>query len=243
MNIDLYMIPQEITEDKLKDRTVVVIDVLRASTTVCQALASGAEEVIPMDSAAQAIELAASLSSDNVLLCGEREGVIIEGFDLGNSPLEYTKERVSGRRLVFSSTNGTRTMVRFRTAGDLMMAGFVNIQTILDYLPQSMNDLAIMCAGKWLHYAMEDCVCGGLLIDELMERHEAVQLNDGANTARIMYDHFKDGILEMVRGSAHGKYLAAIGMERDLPVCAQLNSIPVLPRFIDGKMRLWNEPS
>ena len=240
MNVDLYVIPQEITEDKLKERKVVVIDVLRASTTICRALASGAKEVIPMDSPAAAIELAASLSSDNVLLCGEREGVIIEGFDLGNSPMEYSPEAVEGRTLIFSSTNGTRTIVRARSAGDSIVGGFVNIQAVLDYLPESLDDLVILCAGKWLQFAMEDSVCGGLLIEKLLERHEDIKMNDGAHTAMILYDHFKDSILDMVKSSTHGKYLDMIGMGKDLPICAKLNSIPVLPRFLDGKVCLWD---
>jgi len=242
MKVELFVIPQEITEDKLKDRTVVVIDVLRASTTICRALESGAKEIIPMDSPASAIELAASLSSDNVLLCGEREGVIIEGFDLGNSPLEYTPERVGGRTLVFSSTNGSRTIVRSRSARDTVVGGFVNNQAVLDYLSGSLDDLVILCAGKWLQFAMEDSVCGGLLIDKLLQRQERIELNDGASTARILYRHFKDSILDMVKSSAHGKYLESIGMGKDLPICANLNSLPVLPRFLDGKICLWKRP-
>jgi 2-phosphosulfolactate phosphatase len=239
MRIELFVIPQEITEEKLKDRTVVVIDVLRASTSICQALASGAKVVIPMDSPAEAIKVADSLSSDQVLLCGEREGVIIEGFDLGNSPLEYTPERVKGRTLIFSSTSGSRTIVRSRLADDTVVGGFVNIQSVLDYLPDSLDDLVIMCAGKWQQYSMEDCVCGGMLIDKLMERYENADLNDGANTAKILHHCYQDSIAEMVGNSAHGRYLASIGMEKDLTICAAVNSIPVLPRFMDGKVRLW----
>jgi len=239
MRIDLFVIPLEITEEKLKDRTVVVIDVLRASTSICQALASGAKEVIPMDSPAEAIELADNLSSDKVLLCGEREGQIIEGFDLGNSPLEYTRERVKGRTLIFSSTSGSRTIVRSRLASDTLVGGFVNIQSVIDYFPDSLDDLVIICAGKWQYYSMEDCVCGGMLIDKLIERYKDAELNDGANTSKILYQYHKDSIPEMIRESAHGRYLASIGMEQDLPVCAALNSIPVLPRLIDGKVRLW----
>jgi len=242
MKVELFVVPQEITEDKLKDRIVVVIDVLRASTTICRALESGAKEVIPMDSPASAIELAASLSSDNVLLCGEREGVIIEGFDLGNSPSEYTPERVGGRTLIFSSTNGSRTIVRSRSARDTVVGGFVNIQVVMDYLSRSLDDLVILCAGKWLQFAMEDSVCGGLLIDKLLQRQENIELNDGAGTSRILYRHFEDSILDMVKSSAHGKYLESIGMGKDLPLCASLNSLPVLPRFLDGKICLWKQP-
>jgi 2-phosphosulfolactate phosphatase len=213
--------------------------VLRASTTICRALKSGAKEIIPMDSPASAIELAASLSSDNVLLCGEREGVIIEGFDLGNSPVDYTPERVEGRTLIFSSTNGSRTIVRSRSASDSIVGGFVNIQIVHDYLSGSLDDLVILCAGKWLQFAIEDCVCGGLLIEKLLESHENVELNDGANTARILCQHFNDSILDMVKCSSHGRYLASIGMGKDLSVCARLNSIPVLPRYNDGKICLW----
>ena len=144
-----------------------------------------------MDSSAEAIELATSLSSDNVLLCGEREGVIIEGFDLGNSPLEYTPEKVEGKTLIFSSTNGTRTIVRARAAKETIVAAFVNFQTVLDYLSESVDDLVILCAGKWLQFAMEDSVCGGMLIEKLLDRHENLQLNDGANTGRILYNHYR----------------------------------------------------
>ncbi len=237
MKVNLHLTPNEITEERFKERLAVVVDVLRASTTICAALGAGAKEVIPADSSAGAIQLASLLSRDAILLCGEREGRLIEGFDLGNSPLQYTPSKVKGKTLIFSSTNGSPAVIKTRQALKTYICGFVNLDVVVNALKDADAPVEILCAGKLTQFAIEDAVCAGLMLKELQRRTGTdFELNDGAAAALILADHHRDAVAEVVAGSHHGRYLARIGMESDLPFCADLNRLPLLPVYHDGRI-------
>jgi len=236
MKVNLHLTPNEITEERFKDRIAVVVDVLRASTTICAALGAGAKEVIPADSSAGAIQLASLLSKDTILLCGEREGRLIEGFDLGNSPLQYIPSKVKGKTLIFSSTNGSPAIVKTRQALKTYICGFVNLDVVVNALKETADPVEILCAGKLAQFAIEDAVCAGLMLKEMQRRTGTdFELNDGA-AALILADYHRDAVTEVVAGSHHGRYLAEIGMESDLPFCADLNRLPLLPVYHDGRI-------
>lgn len=242
MRLDVFFTPHEISDERLKDRTAVVVDVLRFSTTICAALSAGAKEIIPAESIETAIQLANSLSRDAVLLCGEREGKLIEGFDLGNSPLEYVTKKVKGKTLVFGSTNGSPTVVKSRLALRTFIAGFVNLRPVVAALLGWNDSVVIACAGKLGQFAMEDAVCAGYIIADLLSHnHHRLELSDSAAAALILYEKHRNALVDMVRESEHGRYLAGIGMQDDLPVCAEVNRLPVLPLFTDGKIRLQKD--
>jgi 2-phosphosulfolactate phosphatase len=242
MKIDVCLSPHEVSEEKLKDHIVVVVDVLRASTTICAALAAGAKEIIPAESIEEAIRLASNLSRDAILLCGEREGKLIEGFNLANSPLEYKPKIVKGKTLIFGSTNGTPTIVKTRLATRTLLAGFVNLPTIVGALAEVKIPIIILCSGKLGQFALEDAVCAGNIVHALRQSAGInYELTDGAGAALLLYRHFQDSILQMIKESDHGRYLASIGMQHDLPVCAEINRIPVLPVYHDGKIRVQKD--
>jgi len=242
MKIEIYFTPQEFTEERLKDQTAVVVDVLRSCTTVCAALAAGAKEIIPAESVSSAIELASHLSKDAILLCGEREGKLIQGFHLGNSPLEYLPETVKNKTLVFGSTNGSPAVVKTRLARRTLIGSFVNLSSVVDGLAAASDPIHIICAGKAGQFALEDAVCAGNILSELRPRcGGTLELSDGATAALLLFEQFKNSIGDLVAQSQHGRYLASIGMEADLPVCADVNRIPVLPVYKDGKIRLAKE--
>ncbi|MBC8205130.1 MAG: 2-phosphosulfolactate phosphatase, partial [FCB group bacterium] len=163
MEVDLLFTHIPITEERLKDHTVIVIDVLRASTTISIALKNGAREVIPTVDVPSAIQLAENLSRDNLLLCGEREGRIIEGFDLGNSPIEYTADTVNGKSLIFCSTNGSITISKTASAKGTVVAGFINAAACIDYIIGQNDKFLFICAGNKQQFCLEDVVCGGLM--------------------------------------------------------------------------------
>jgi 2-phosphosulfolactate phosphatase len=237
MKIDLHLTPFEATEDKIKEHTAVVVDVLRASTTICAALGAGAKEVVPTESSSAAIQLSSLLSRDAMLLCGEREGLLIEGFDLGNSPFQYLPSVVEGKTLIFSSTNGTPSIIKTRQANRTIICGFVNLDIVERNLSKTRDPIIIICAGKLGQFAIEDAVCAGLLLRNLQRKSkDELQLNDGARAALILADHFNDSIPEIVANSQHGRYLTEIGMEADLSFCADLNRLPLLPIFNDGRI-------
>jgi 2-phosphosulfolactate phosphatase len=242
MKIDLYFTANEVTEDRLKDQIAVVVDVLRASTTICAALAAFAKEVVPVVSIADAIQLANQLSRDSILLCGEREGKLIEGFDLGNSPFQYTSGVVKGKTLIFGSTNGSPTIIKTRQASRTLINGFVNLGVVVHALMKTERSVSILCAGKLSQFAIEDAVCAGMLLDEVKRRAGVeLELNDAASSAIVLAERYRDSIPELVAHSHHGKYLAEIGMEKDLPFCADLNRLPLLPTYSDGKITMAKE--
>ncbi|MFH1862850.1 MAG: 2-phosphosulfolactate phosphatase [bacterium] len=239
MKIDVYFTPNEFSDERLNEYLAVVVDVLRSSTSICAALKAGAKEIIPTDSIAGATQLALSISRDAILLCGEREGKLVDGFDLGNSPLQFTPEIVKGKALIFTTTNGTPTIVKARHAHRVLIGGFVNLSTIVNALEQSNHPVCILCAGKLDQFAIEDAVCAGRILSELQVRLRGdLELNDAASAALVLSQQYRNSITKVVSESHHGKYLKQIDMEVDLPFCADTDRLPVLPIFRDGKITL-----
>lgn len=235
MRIDLYFTPNEVKEEELKDRTVLVIDVLRASSTIACALHNGCKDIIPSGSIDKAIELSKKIGRDSALLCGEREGKKIEGFDLGNSPFEYEPEKVKDKTLIFATTNGSRAIVRGSTASSLVVGSFINFQSVFNYVSSDSNDLSVICSGKLEKFSIEDAVCGGLFVNAFLQRG-SYELNDAAIASLKLYQAHKDNILEMLRNSSHGKYLMELGFEKDLDLCSELNSLEVIPLLNQGRL-------
>ncbi len=242
MRIELFFTPNEVKEEELKNQTVLVIDVLRASTTIAYALHNGCKGIIPANSIDGAIELSKKIGRDSALLCGEREGVKIEGFDLGNSPFEYETEKIKDKTLIFATTNGSKAIVKGSNANSLTVGSFVNFQSTFDHLSSSSNDLAIICSGKLDQFAIEDAVCGGLYVSSFLKEGET-QLNDAAFAAIKLYEVYKNSLLEMLKKSSHGRYLIELGFEKDLYLCSELNSLKVIPVLDQGKLISYNNDS
>jgi len=208
MKIDVYFSPAQVDEMQLRDKNVIVIDVLRASTTIVTALNNGAREIIPVGSVESAVKVSGNLFGDVVLRGGERNGKIITGFNLGNSPSEYTEEAVKGKSIIFCTTNGSSAMVKAKYAKRMAVAGFVNVSLAADYIRQAGEDFAIVCAGKQLLFCIEDAVCAGMLVKMLVENSSVVvDLNDAAGAAQVLYRTVGKNLLKMARSSDHGRYL------------------------------------
>jgi len=236
MRIDLCFTPVQTDELALRDKTVVVIDVLRASTTIVTALTNGAREIIPVATVESAVKISGNLFGDVILLGGERNGKMIEGFNLGNSPAEYTAERVRTKAIIFSSTNGSQALVKARYARDLFVCSFVNVGTAAEALCRIGRDFTIVCAGNNGMLSMEDSVCAGMLIARVSAGVDAPpELADGALAARTLHRAFGRGILKMMRATDHGRHLLDIGFGEDLKICAGVDTLPILPQ-LDGNV-------
>ena len=239
MRVDLFFTPGQTDEMSLRGKTVVMIDVLRASTTIATALRNGAKEIIPVATVESAVKLSGNLFGDVILLGGERNGKMIEGFHLGNSPSEYTEERVKGKSIIFSSTNGSQAMVKARFAREMLVCGFVNISTVAAFLRDAERDFVVVCAGSNGMFSLEDAVAAGLLIQKLADdRHLTLELSDAALAAQSLYKAFGRGIPKMLRSVEHGRYLTQIGYEADLALCAAIDTVPVLPEFAGSVVKL-----
>jgi 2-phosphosulfolactate phosphatase len=236
----VHFLPGLTTPEALVGGTVVMIDVLRASTTIIEALANGAREVIPCLEIEDARRVAAELPRDEVRLGGERGGLTIEGFDLGNSPAEYTAEAVGGRTVVFTTTNGTRAMMQCRQATRVLIGAFVNRTALVRALAGAAS-VHLMCAGTRGEITREDVLLAGSLVYELLHQHPAdYNLND---QAIIAHDAWRaavksmgfrerispDGLSELLRDTRGGRNLRAIGLEADIQRAAAIDRHTVVP--------------
>ena len=234
--VDLYLVPAAIERAPLEGRSIVVVDVLRSSTTIAWALRNGAAKVIPVETVEEATRLAQTLDAKTRLLCGERDGRKVGGFDLGNSPREYTRERVEGKTLVFASSNASPLMAGVLAGHAQRLAGYVNLTAVVDSLRRDDGDVAIVCAGRIGRFSLEDTACAGALVRRLAGHAAGIALNDAAEMA-AEYDRSHgvdpEGIL---RRSEHGRYLIGLGFEEDLPVCAAVDQVPLVPILRDGRI-------
>lgn len=235
MKVDLFFTLEELKPDFLAERAVIVIDVLRASSTIAQALYNGCKDIIPVESAERALDLMQKIGKEYVLLCGERDGQKIEGFDLGNSPFEYSSQVVQDKTLIFATTNGSKAIVKAATGEKVVVGSFVNFREVLELVLNLNKDLSIICSGKENRFALEDAVCGGMFVHKLLENKKA-DLNDGSQAALGLYQKHKDNLLKVLEGCDHGKFLSSLGFEKDLNFCSQLNSLPVLPILENGRI-------
>jgi 2-phosphosulfolactate phosphatase len=259
-HLDVAFIPTEL-EKKSPDGTLaVLIDVVRATTTIVTALAHGCRVVYPVLTVEQAFALGspASLPAQEpagsrrsqgnplpTLLGGERGGLRVEGFDLGNSPREYARDRVQDTALIFSTSNGTRTLLALKGATEIMVAAFVNISAVCDALIQACQQptthdtrILIACSGVANTFSLEDSVCAGMLISLLSSKLPEVSKTPSATAAEIVYHHYAENLLQMLTFSDGGRRLIPIGLEADLPVCADVDRFDIVPTFRDGAITL-----
>ena len=235
-NLETLFIPEEIKNIELAGKLVVMIDVLRASSSIVTALANGCRGFIPILSPDQAREKAQQFEKERILLGGEREGIKIEGFNLGNSPREYKREAVKDRTIIFSTTNGVKTLEMVKGANGIIIGSFLNLQAICNYCTNYKGDILLICAGKEGKFSLEDTACAGMIINSLKDVFPvACQQESDANlTAQLLYEKFGNNILEILRKSQHGRYLESIGLGEDLKFCSQLDFFHIVPIFKDG---------
>lgn len=213
-----------------------VIDLLRASTTICAALHAGATRVVPVLEVAHAEEERRRLRDQGVVLGGERHGKKIPGFDLGNSPSEYTRASVGGKTLVFTTTNGTRAAWAARGAARVYVGCFGNLSAVADACVSAGTDVHLVCAGTGGEVAAEDCLFAGALAERLAE----AGLGLGNDSAVLVLEAWRGvmetpgRVLEVLRGARGGQNLAAIGLGADIEQCAEVDVYAVVPRLVEG---------
>jgi 2-phosphosulfolactate phosphatase len=220
----------------LSGATVAVVDVLRATTTMVEALANGARAIYPADSTEGAMRLVQSLGRDELVLCGERRGLKIEGYDLGNSPAEFTKEVIGGKPLVMNTTNGTQAFLAAEGAERILAASLTNLAAVVDAVARAKR-VVVVCAGREGLFALEDAVCAGILVRRLeAARGEGIELGDGAWAARALCDLVEPDAAFLARTDA-GRALIEMGLDTDLAWCAGLDRHRVVPEMHDRMIR------
>jgi 2-phosphosulfolactate phosphatase len=215
-----------------------MIDVVRASATIVTALARGARAVVPVATPAEALARARDWAGGPVVLGGERGGAPPPGFECGNSPAEYTAERVAGRTVVFTTTNGTRALLALAGAKRVGVAGFVNAAAAVRWLAQGDGAALVVCAGESGRFCLEDAACAGLLVEGLRALRPDAPLGDGARAAAALWAHYGADPRAVLADAAWARVLAARGRGADLPLCAALDAFDVVPVARDGEIVL-----
>ncbi len=234
--IDLYVIPSELERASPDSRQIAVVDVLRSSTSIATALLNGAVKIIPVKTVEEATRLHETLDPKTSLLCGEREGRKVSGFALGNSPREYTRKKVNGATLIFASTNLSPLMAGPLAGRDQILLGYVNLSAVQKAVTAAHSDLAIVCAGRNGRFSLEDTACAGALIRRLADASPDLELNDAAAYARDFDVAHGADPADILRRSEHGRYLEGLGFEEDLPVCAAVDTVPLVPFLKEGRI-------
>jgi 2-phosphosulfolactate phosphatase len=247
--LNVYVLPQLVQEEDLVGGTTVVIDVLRSSTTIAFALEAGAKQVIPCPEVEEAFALAGRMSRSEILLGGERHGLPIEGFDLGNSPEEYTPQRVSGKTILFTSTNGCKAIVRSRLSNCVLIGAFVNASAVCRRL-YGVEQIHLLCSGTNGEISQDDVLLAGMLVERLQrECGLAYQQNAQAITAREFWlgSFFMmqavgaepldpERLAQELRKSLGARRLLELGLDGDILAAAEIDRFQNVPELVTKEL-------
>jgi len=251
--LNVFALPKVVAREEMADGVVVMIDVLRASTTICTALEAGADAVIPCLEVDDARRAAADLPGGNVVLAGERDCQPIDGFDLGNSPREFLPERVSGRTVVFTTTNGTRALHHAHLAQRVLIGAFVNASAVFQELIEQQK-IHILCAGTRGQFSEDDTLLAGMLVERLQRKGGlSYKQNAQAMTCREYWlSSFAlpqalgaeplppELLAPKLAASTGGRRLMQLDLEQDIRDAAELDLFQSVPVYnpITGEIRL-----
>jgi len=239
VRLDVFFTPGQAKPADTASRLVVIVDVLRASTTVAAALGNGAKTVIPLEGADEVIFRSKEFHRSQILLAGEQKMHPITGFDLGNSPQAFTAKTVEGKTILITTTNGTRALLGVQGARDIVIASYVNFTAVLTMMKvaaSSNTDIAIICAGEEGGFTLEDAACAGRYVRAIPKRADSVQVNDAASASVMIEKKYGDNIAKVFKESTHGQALEAAGFGDDLTAAAEVDSYPVVPIYQDRQI-------
>ncbi|MBX3381222.1 MAG: 2-phosphosulfolactate phosphatase [Phycisphaeraceae bacterium] len=233
----VHLVPALVAPEALSGSVVVMIDALRASVTIASALASGAQAVFPVLTVEDALEAASRMQGsgarrDQIVLGGERGGVRIPGFDLDNSPLAYTPERVRGKAVVFTTANGTSTLLHAHGAAEILVGALTNLSSVCRAVAAEPRDIHIICSGTRGEISLDDCLAAGAIAERLVETGRELGSDDSGQVClRLWHDAKRSGILTAMRASRGGRNLVRLGFDADVELCSTTDAVDVLPRY------------
>lgn len=209
------------------DCIVVVIDVFRATSAICSAFENGVKSIIPV----LTVEEARDYKSKGYLAAAERNGEIVEGFDIGNSPFSYMKPEVVGRDVVLSTTNGTKALTKAVEANEIIIGSFLNLNAVCEYLIKANKDVILLCAGWKDRYNLEDTLFAGAVAYNLKNESCFTGFSDSSLSAIGMYEKAKGNLNEFLKESSHRNRLARLNLEKDIDYCLQESIIDLVPIY------------
>ena len=234
LEVRLYPGDPDRLAEHARGKTVIAIDVFRATTTLTNALANGARQAIPALSPEGALSIKATHHPDS-LLGGERDSVLIDGFDLANSPLDYSPEVVAGRTIVFTTTNGTRLLRAVRSAQRVYLGALINVHAVCDAAASTEEDVLVTCAGSYGHVTMEDVLCAGACAERL--RPFCAHVDMSAVASEALWKRFGKDPLRHLTACEHGANLIRLDLSADLRFATQVNTTDVVPEMRGDAVR------
>jgi 2-phosphosulfolactate phosphatase len=219
----------------ISNSIVVVIDILRATSTITTALYNGAKEVIPVDSVSRCIEIGKQIDG---ITAGERDGKIAEGLSYGNSPFEYPEEFIKGKTLVLTTTNGTRLlhMALDKGAKEIVIGAFTNLSAVCNHLLEMKKDVMLACAAWKDRVNLEDTLFAGAVVSRIKEHFD---INcDSSHMAESLYNIGNDNLYEFLKknDASHYHRLTGFGLEKDIRYCLTEDAANVLPVYTNGRL-------
>jgi 2-phosphosulfolactate phosphatase len=229
-NLDVCLTPALIPLYNVEDYIVVVIDIFRATSSICYGIENGAEAIIPVSE----VEECAAYREKGFdhLLAAERNGEVVAGFDFGNSPFSYTKEKVSGKTVVLTTTNGTHALHLSRKAKKIVIGSFLNLTSLCNWLKTQNESILLVCAGWKNNFNLEDTLFAGAVVEQLKE--SGYTLDDPAMAANDLFQIGKNDISQYLSKTSHGERLKKLGIEKDIAFCLQIDVTTAIP-ILDGE--------
>jgi len=225
--LNVCLSPSLISLFDVEDAIVVIIDIFRATSSICYGIENGAEAIIPVAEVEECI--AYQEKHPGYLLAAERNGEVVSGFDFGNSPFSYTKEKVAGKTVVLTTTNGTHALHLSRKAKKVVIGSFLNLTAVCNWLKTQNDNILLVCAGWKNNFNLEDTMFAGAVVDQLKDN--GFILDDAAIAAGDLYSIAKTDLPGYLKKTSHSERLKKLGIEADIAFCLQVDittAIPVL---------------
>lgn len=232
-NIKVCLSPSLFPVYSDKNSIVVVVDVLRATSAICTAFDLGVQSIVPVSMIEDALDYK---GKKHHLLAAERNGSIVSGFDIGNSPTNYRTIDFNGKTLVLTTTNGTKAINIAKDNHEVVIGSFLNIKAITDFLKTKQRDVIILCAGWRDDFCLEDTIFAGALTDSLMKTKQFYYENDSTINALLLYENAKDNLYDFLSNSQHRRRLQHLGIDKDVYYCLEHNKTSVVPIYSDGRL-------
>ena len=230
--IDVCLSPELMHLYNVRDRTVVVVDILRATSCMVTAFAHGVESITPVED----LDTCRRMKRKGFIISGERDGKKVEGFDMGNSPFEYSTQEIRGKKIAFTTTNGTLAIEKSKGARKVVIGSFLNLSAVVKYLLFGENNVLIVCAGWKGKVNLEDTLFAGAVIEKLKKHIE--QDCDAPLVAQYLYKAACNDMAGFLSNSSHVKRLERLDGDKDIEFCLSQDKYQVLPKLKNGVLAL-----
>lgn len=227
-SIDVCLSPELMHLYLVQEQTIVIVDILRATSCMTTALAHQVDSITPFPKLPDCL----ALKAHGYLTAGERDGRKVNGFDLGNSPFEYMDPALKGKKIAFTTTNGTQAIAKSMGAQNIVIGSFLNLSAVVRYLEQVTTDILIVCSGWRGKVNMEDTVFAGALVENLKDQFEPAC--DAPVIAQRLYAAAKNNLGDFLKDASHIKRLQRLNIQKDIDFCLREDVYDIVPLIKDN---------